>query len=596
MHPRLPLFAGILLCIVSGASASDSLAHFITRRGDTLFNGAEEFRFISFNIPNLHLLEDDFAFTATNNWSLPGSFELRDAMESVRQAGGTVIRLYCLRIHKKREPGFLPQHLTAWRTYYDPAFRVLDTAIALANEYGIRLIIPFLEGPPWWGPKHQFARLRKGLHCFESPEVKEDFRHLAGYLLNRRNTVTGTVYKDDKAILCWETGNEMSTSAAWLSEMAAFIKSIDGRHLVMDGNYGVRTAALSDPNVDIVSNHLYKKPAACITRDLARIKGRKAYIVGEWGWTKEKAREVIRRTVNSRAAGALIWSLRPRYRGGGFTWHKGEGLHWPGGFFRSELDDEQEILAMVRQGAYTISGSELPPFPPPKPPVLLPINHPSAISWQGSAGATRYSVERSGTADGPWTTAGDSVDETVIAYRPLFCDTAVAVGDTWYYRIIARGPGGTSLPSNIRGPVSVSRLTLVDELVPGRERFAAHRGTRFTADNPWRYKYDFHRRRGTGGDYLEYRVDGSITGIRVYAFFSGRVSDFHVVVSGDTAGWTSVIVRATEYAYCCANPHDRLRLPVLFSAAAVPSGNNRVRIIFPQGGAEAGRCEVDYIR
>ena len=596
MINRLLLACPTIVTIISMTTAAEvPFENFITRRNDTLFDGDRVLRFISFNIPNLHLLEDDFDFTATNNWSLPSSFEILDALMSVQQAGGTVARIYCLRIRRGNRYDSLPLHVTAWRTYYEPAFRVMDTVLALAGEFHIRLIIPFLEGPPWWGPKRSFARLHDGCHGFESTEIRDDYRHLVTHLLNRRNTVTGELYKDDKTVLCWETGNEMRTSAGWLSAMAAFIKSTDPNHLIMDGNYGVRTASLDDPNIDIVSNHLYKKSAACIDRDVAGIKGRKVYIVGEWGWSPEKAHEVISRTIRSSAAGALVWSLRPHYHGGGFTWHKGEGLHWPGGFSRSELAGEREILAAVRNGAHAITGREPPPFPRPPAPTLLLIVHLSAISWQGSAGATGYRLERAPSPEGPWISVGDSIDETVCAYRPLFSDTTATPGDTCFYRCVAFGPGGVSPPSAVAGPVVTDHRTLVDELIPGHEKFIYSKKTSFTDKKPWRFKYDFHRRTAARNGCLEYSVNGTITAVRIYTFFSKKAAVFRMQFSGNEHRWTSAPVKTEEYPYCCADPHDRLRLPVLFSARPNPGHpNRRVRIVFPGRGAQVGRCEIDY--
>lgn len=569
--------------------------HFITRRNDTLFNGDSLFRFISFNVPNLHLLEDHFLFTVQNNWTLPTSFEIRDAMQSVSDAGGTVIRIYCLRIQRSFEPEFVPKHLTGWRTYYEPAFLVMDTLLAYAHEYGIRLIIPFLEGPQWWGPKEEFARLHKGCHSFDSKEVREDYRHLVSYVLNRRNTITGIRYRNDKAILCWETGNEMPTSSSWLKEMAAYIKSIDPRHLLMDGNYGVRNAALDNKNIDIVSNHFYKKPAVWIKNDLRKISGQKAYLAGEWGWTREKCNDVIDQIQQSATANALIWSLRFRHRSGGFTWHKGQGLHWPGGFDRTELDNEKEILEAVRNAAFSIRKIPLPPLAPPAPPRLLPIDHPSCISWQGSSRANRYTIQRADASDTLiWLTVGDSIDETTVAYRPHFSDTTVETGRQYFYRCIGYGPGGISAPSNTVGPVTVNLRLLVDEFLPEEMLYKRQAGTRFTSDKSWRYKYDFHRRRGSRRSHIDYNINGAITRVRLYAFFPKRSRDFSVSVVNGNGQHVPLNLTKEEFPYCCANPKDRLRLPVLFSVDSIPTVSSYLRITFPGGGAQLGRCEIEY--
>src|SRR5262245_54454510 len=88
---------------VAGAPARAQLKDFITRRGDQLYEGDRPFRFISFNIPNLQLVEDNFARDAETPWQWPNEFELTDALESVRQMGGTVARTYVLSV--RREAG-----------------------------------------------------------------------------------------------------------------------------------------------------------------------------------------------------------------------------------------------------------------------------------------------------------------------------------------------------------------------------------------------------------------------------------------------------------------------------------------------------------
>src|SRR3954464_10104954 len=79
--------------ITSNASAAEVGAmNFLTRRGDKLFDGDREFRFISFNIPNLMVIEDAYEFTRPNPWRWPNEFEIEDSLESVRQIGGQVVR------------------------------------------------------------------------------------------------------------------------------------------------------------------------------------------------------------------------------------------------------------------------------------------------------------------------------------------------------------------------------------------------------------------------------------------------------------------------------------------------------------------------
>ena len=45
-------------------------------------DGDKEFRFISWNIPNLLIVEDNLAWRAPSDWVLPDEFELTDAFAS----------------------------------------------------------------------------------------------------------------------------------------------------------------------------------------------------------------------------------------------------------------------------------------------------------------------------------------------------------------------------------------------------------------------------------------------------------------------------------------------------------------------------------
>ena len=67
-------------------------------------DGDQPFRFISWNIPNLHLIEDRLDFDATNAWRLPDRFEVTDALSTVRQMGGTVARTYAISVVRGNDP------------------------------------------------------------------------------------------------------------------------------------------------------------------------------------------------------------------------------------------------------------------------------------------------------------------------------------------------------------------------------------------------------------------------------------------------------------------------------------------------------------
>src|SRR5262245_31837 len=97
--------AGIFRCVclfvlvaVSTSRAASQLHDFVTVRGDQLFEGDQPFRFLSWDIPNLQMVEDNVPFAESNPWRLPDRFELTDALATVRQMGGTVVRTYVLSV------------------------------------------------------------------------------------------------------------------------------------------------------------------------------------------------------------------------------------------------------------------------------------------------------------------------------------------------------------------------------------------------------------------------------------------------------------------------------------------------------------------
>ena len=91
--------------------------HFIRVQGDQLMEDGQPFRFISWNIPNLHLVEDHIPFAPPGTgWRLPDRFEITDALASVRQMGGTVARTYVLSVRRPQDDPALHQEVALGST------------------------------------------------------------------------------------------------------------------------------------------------------------------------------------------------------------------------------------------------------------------------------------------------------------------------------------------------------------------------------------------------------------------------------------------------------------------------------------------------
>ena len=116
--------------------SSGQFVNYITTKKDKLMDGDKVFRFVSFNIPNLHYIEDYLDFDQTNPWRLPNEFEIRDALETIKQMNGKVARMYVLSVRKKGVSKEIIRHLEAPGVINEEAFKTIDKVMQIANEVG----------------------------------------------------------------------------------------------------------------------------------------------------------------------------------------------------------------------------------------------------------------------------------------------------------------------------------------------------------------------------------------------------------------------------------------------------------------------------
>ncbi|KAJ3312580.1 hypothetical protein HDV04_002897 [Boothiomyces sp. JEL0838] len=242
------------------------MSRFVQQKEGQLVLNNSVFRFASFNTPNLHILEDP--------WQRISPFEQKDQIASIAQLGGQVVRTYVFSIPKK-EPelkhikiisGF--QTINCKWELNEDLMHDFDYAVNLANEYGIKMIIPFIDNWEWFGGIQSFTNLY-GLHkqeFFTNHIVRAGFKELIAGILNRKNRISGILYKDDPAILCWELGNELEPTPEWTLDIAKYIKSIDNNHLIMDSSNGQWTEdVLESEHIDILTNHYYPGNSAIVS-------------------------------------------------------------------------------------------------------------------------------------------------------------------------------------------------------------------------------------------------------------------------------------------------------------------------------------------
>ncbi|CAI0374435.1 unnamed protein product [Linum tenue] len=147
-------------------------------------------------------------------------------------------------------------------------FRGLDYVIVEARRHGIRLILSLVNNLDAFGGKDQYVRWgqQAGINVssgedsfFSNPAIKEYYKAYIKAIVTRKNSLSGVKYSDEPAIFAWELINEPRCSSsscapalqAWISEMTAYLKSLDRRHLVtvgLEGFYGLNCTNKSEVN------------------------------------------------------------------------------------------------------------------------------------------------------------------------------------------------------------------------------------------------------------------------------------------------------------------------------------------------------------
>ncbi|QBN19505.1 glycoside hydrolase 5 family protein [Flavobacterium nackdongense] len=462
----------------SQITAQNAAWPIITRKGDKLYEGTKVFRFMGLAAPNIQQNESQIRLDRSNRF--PDEYEIRDLLDGIRRLGGRATRTFSLSIYSPLDNG-MPVYIEGHRKYNEEAFRCLDRIIALSHEYDVRLIIPFIASQTFGGIRgvDEFSAIAgkpKGAFWTDE-EQKADFRHFLDFLLNRKNTVNGIIYKNDPAILAWQLGNEFGSYPGdrglkydewapkildWSLEMAAYIKKVDPNHLIMEAGGADREKLIADANIDIISDHLYEywnrlggnpwQLAPIAKESYAKTKGRKPLMIDEFGLgSTENIRELMETIRQTEIVGGLMWSIRSHRRDGGWYYHNEGGttvnsFHVPG-FSAGFVYDEVRLLDLLRKESYLIRGIPTPALQKPAPAPILFVQK-DGFTWRGATGAGYYVIERADTTKGPWkllaTGLEDSVLADVVKFEPspgaseplvLYVDETAEKGKTYFYRI-----------------------------------------------------------------------------------------------------------------------------------------------------------------
>lgn len=446
------------------------LKNFITVDGTKLMDGNKELRFISYNYPGA-------LFNGDEGGRMPTAFEQEDAIRTIKQTGGKVFRTYSLTVRSHDNNVSSMRHIIGPGEINEKAFRSMDKLLQLANQYKIRVIIPFIDNWDWPpGGISQFAnyRGRERLEFYTDPQIIEDFKKVIEKVMNRSNVFTGVRYKDDPTILGWETGNELMIAPKWMSEIAKFYKQINQNQLLISGNQmelphyyqNITDEALINPNIDIVKSHYYEgNYAAKVKQDKAKATAYdKPFFVGEFGFKPTiEVKAMIDEVISGGTSGALIWSLRPHSFEGGYIQHKEyevDGIryrsyHWPG-LPSGDYMDAKNVMHLLRNKAYEIQGKVAPEIAAPaNAPEFIKAKRNTDLKWRGVTGASSYVIERTENINAPWEIIAERVLDDVSPGDGMFYDSTVIPNQQYYYRVKAVNCSGESEYSNVMRPLNV---------------------------------------------------------------------------------------------------------------------------------------------
>lgn len=319
----------------------------------------------------LTLNQAPFRFGGTNSYALMQESQatVDQVLETAAASHFTAMRMWVFDDVSSPSGFYLQSFAGGTPQYNDSASGLanVDYAIDKAGQLGIKLILTLANNWTDYGGIDQYTSAR-GLQYhdqfYTDPTVRTWYKNWASHVLNHVNTISGVAYKNDPAIMIWELMNEprcqgsgpssgglpssssctSQTIVNWITDVAAYVKSVDSNHLVAIGDEGffcndagvasnlnicyagVDSVAFSQvPSVDVIGFHLYPdgwvKDLAWaeqyITQHLASAKtvGKPVYM-GEFGLLEGNIRNSVYQDFTNLmfqggGVGGLFWDIFP---------------------------------------------------------------------------------------------------------------------------------------------------------------------------------------------------------------------------------------------------------------------------------------------
>ncbi len=204
-------------------------------------------------------------------------------LDSLMRLGVTNLRVMASSEGPNTEPyRMVPALMTAPGEYDGSVLDGLDFLLAEMGKRGLRAVMVLNNFWQWSGGMAQYVSwhekapipypgdyekfINYSAKFYSYEECQNWFRDHIEMLVSRTNPYTGLKYRDDPAVFSWELANEPRRyPQSWIDATAAYIKSLDPRHMVTTGSEGALPGGeIQDfvkthggPSVDYVTIHIW---------------------------------------------------------------------------------------------------------------------------------------------------------------------------------------------------------------------------------------------------------------------------------------------------------------------------------------------------
>jgi mannan endo-1,4-beta-mannosidase len=207
---------------------------------------------------------------------------LDQELDTLQQLGVTNLRVMASSEGPDTEPHRMVPALMESPGVYNPGvFAGLDYLLAQMGKRGMKAVMVLNNYWQWSGGMGQYVSWHEkspipypGNYAtfmsyvakfYACQECQTWYRAHIQTVIGRTNAYTGLKYRDDPAIFAWELANEPRRyPLSWISDTAAYIKSLDPNHMVTTGSEGTPPGESQNfvlthqaPGIDYATIHIW---------------------------------------------------------------------------------------------------------------------------------------------------------------------------------------------------------------------------------------------------------------------------------------------------------------------------------------------------